>query len=690
MDIIQTALKRFNDAQRVYDRQRAEAREDLLFVAGNQWTDQAPAGDFRLTVNLLGPFLRQITAEAREANPSIKVIPVGSSDVELASVYEGLIRHLEQKCDAANAYQQQMWYAAAAGEGYLLLDSEYIDADSFDQDLVISGASNPAKVFLDPLHELLDGCDAEWGFIIEDLSVDDYKRRFPRSKLTEKLNNVTSTNGWQALSLPGDWLNQSSVRVAKYFVKDYTDKTIYQVYDPVKNEEYVSEEKPDDTKIVLRKRVAQVCKVKRYVLNALEVLDESDWPSKYLPIIKVTGDTFAIGGQRVQYGAIRHAKDSQRQYNYLVSRQTQLIDMAPKSPFIGATGQFANNAEKWANSNVIPFGFLDYTPVVEGGIAVPPPQKVSGVDVGTLQAIAATRGSAYEDIKLVFGLNDASLGRPGNEISGIAIQERNSASRKSTYQYFDNLLVAMRCLGRQLVELIPSFYDTDRIVRIVKPDTSEELIAINSISNNYRYNMTKGTFDVVVETGPAFANKRQQSLQALQGIMGVLPESSQVIGDLVASMVDSPIAKVAAKRIKATIPPNILAATGEDDQEDMAPAEMVNILKQQLAQLQMEVEKADLEKQELELRVKVAEDKTAMELTKSDMEHQRELMQLQHQQEVAEAEVIIKKKQLELTERKLALEEKKLELAAAGKLGDLMLKDDVSIPSEANIGGKLD
>lgn len=681
-DIVKTAIERFNEAQRVYSAIRAEAREDLHFVAGNQWND-AKQDDFKLTVNLLGPFLRQITAEAREANPSIKVIPVGNGDTALAQVYEGLIRHLEQKCDAASAYQQQVWYAAAAGEGYLLLDSEYTDEQSFDQDLIISGASNPAKVFLDPQHELIDGCDAEWGFIIEDLTTDAYHRKFPESALANKLG------AWNQFSLPGDWINDKTVRIAKYYVKEYTTKTLYNVFDPSTNETFSQFEKPSETQVLLKTRKAEQVTVKRYIINAMEVLSESTWPSKYLPIVKVTGETFNVGGKRVQYGAIRHAKDSQKQYNYLVSRQTQLIDMAPKSPFIGATGQFANNPEKWANANTMPYGFLDYTPIVNGGVQVPPPQKVNGVDVSTLQAISLTRQSAFEDMKLVFGLNDASIGRPGNEISGIAIQERNSASRKSTYQYFDNLLVSLRCIGRQLVELIPSFYDTDRIVRIVKPDSQEELISINSITNDFKYDLTKGTYDVIIQTGPAFASKRQDALQSLQGIMAALPNTGAVIGDIVAGMVDSPVAQLAAKRIKATIPAEILAATGEDNNSDLAPAEQVTQLQHQLAQMQQQVKNDELEKKELQLKLQQAESTAALKLTELDMTTQHKFAELEHQKDIAEVETQLKMKQLELSERKLEIEEKKLQLHAAGKLGD-MLSKEVDIPTEVNIGGKLD
>ena len=696
-ELITTALKRFDQAQDAYSRQRSEAREDLLFVAGKQWLDQANQDDFKLTMNLLGPFLRQITAEARAANPSIHVIPVSGTDVDLAEVYEGLIRHLEQKCDASAAYQTALWYAAAAGESYLLIDSEYCSSASFDQDLLIKAVDNPEKVFLDPMHQLLDGCDSAWAFVIEDLSHEAYCRQFPKSDLAHKLG----TQGFNRLSLPGDWVAKDSVRVAKYWTKEYSFKTLYLVLDPVTNEEYATDEKPDDTKVVLKTRQAEECSIKARLINCTEVLEETDWPGTYIPVIKVTGERFYVGGQQVQYGAIRHAKDPQKVLNYTISRQIELIDLAPKSPFVGATGQFANSPEKWANANRVGYGFLDYTPVALNGQPVPPPTKVAGVDMATMNAIVQARQGAFEDLKNVFGLQDASLGRPGNEVSGIAIQNRMEASQKSTYAYFDHLLIALRCLGRQLVQLIPSFYDTERTVRIVKPDTQEELLAINSLENNYRYDLTKGTYDVVVEVGPAYVSKRAKGLEALQGLMQAMPQTGEVISDLVAGLVDSPVAQLAAKRLRATIPPEVLAATGENDQSEMAPKEQVQALQQQLAQQEQQLKTAQLENQELQVKVKIAEDSAALELTKHDGEMHLEMAKLKHQDAVAEIEARIKYKQLELAERELDLKEKQLQVHAATAahkvLGDEPQRPngrapsmETDIPMETNIGGNVD
>ena len=687
-DLVNQAVDRFKLAADAYNRQRIQAREDLRFVAGEQWDMSYGSEELRLTVNLLQPFLRQITSEAREANPSIHVIPNGNgADQDLADVYEGLIRHIQQINDATSIYQNALWYAAAGGEGYFFLDSEYCNDESFDQDLVIKNCANPEKVLLDPHHELMDGTDSSYGFIVEDMAQDEYKRNFPNSALANKLNSVA----WQHLNLPGDWLNKDSIRVVKYWVKEYTTKTIYLVMDPLTGDNYTTDEKPGEDAVVFKKRLVQEAKVCCYLLNAIEILDEMDWPGSIIPIFKVTGEKFYVGNQCVQHGAVRMAKDPQRQYNYHTTKVTEMIDLAPKNSFVGATGQFANNPEKWANANRVNYGFLDYTPAALNGQMVPPPSRVSGLDGQSFQGVMTARMASLEDLKLVFGLHDASLGRQGNEISGVSIEKRIQQGRRSTYQYFDNLLVSLKSLGRALVELIPYFYDTERVVRIVKPDTSEQLIAINTIGQNgkVRYDMSVGTYDVTVVTGPAYATKREQSLESMTQIMGLLPQAGQVIGDLVASQVDSPVSKLVAARIKATIPKEVLAATGENDQsEDMAPAELVQQLQQQVARDQQELQLLQLEKQELEVKVKLAEDKASMELTKADMEHEREMAKIQQQDQIAEIEARIRLKQLELTERELDLKEKQLQINAAGAAHKVL--GDMDIPKESNVGGSID
>ncbi len=661
-DKVQEALERFKQAQDFYNEQRLAAREDLKFVAGEQWADSPnPDDEMRLTVNLLNPFLRQITAEARSANPSIRVIPVAAgADEDLAELCGGLIRHIEQASEADAVYQKALWYAAASGEGYFGLDTDYCSDLSFDQDLKIVGFPNPEKVFLDPRHEALDGCDSEWAFVIEDISHAAYGRQFPDSKISESI----ATKNFALVSLPGDWMNKDTVRVAKYWCKEYEMKKIYLVLDPLTGNQVTQDTAPTEDQVLLNSRTAQKVTVKCYLMNGCEILETLAWPGKYIPIVKVTGDSFYVAGERQQFGAIRFAKDPQRQYNYFTSRQTEMIDLAPKNSFVGATGQFANNPEKWANANRTNFGFLDYTPQALNGQPLPPPTRVSGLDLNGFNGVTSSRAQALEDLKLTFGLHDAALGRMQQEASGVALANRVEQSSRSTYQYFDNLLLALKCLGRQIVDLLPYFYDTERTVRIVKPTEEERMVKINDPKKAGRYDIAllSGNYDVVVTTGPAYASKRQEAYEALSNIAGTNPAAGAVIGDLIISQIDSPVARLAASRVKATIPKEILAATGDDNGEDLAPKELLQKAQMELAQIQMQLKQKDMENQELQVQVKVAEDKSALELTKMDVEGAHKTAQLRLDERMAELEYQLKVKEIELKERQLELTEQKMKI----------------------------
>ena len=706
--LLQEALDNFKVAVQQTQDFNKQAIEDLSFLAGNQRPAQS---DLFFQVNLLNPFLRQITADAREANPAIEVVPLSGNDQHIASIFEGLIRSIEEKCDASTAYQTALWYAAACGVGYILLDTEYVSPESFDQEYVIKSCDNPFKVFLDPTHELLDGCDAEWGFIIEDLGHEEFKRAFPKSETAKKLG---SNQGWKLLQLPHDWLNEKAVRVARYYVKRYDERTIYLYEDPLTFETVTLDVPPDEvigtpenpgtykdgiysSWRFVKKRRSNDITVKAYALTAYEVLDETVWPGKYLPIVKVTGDTYTVGGKKVTHGAIRFAKDPQRQFNFHLTKKTELIDLIPKVPFVAANGQVVDNPELWANAHRVPVGTLTYKPMSLEGQMVPPPTRPPGIDGGSFSAIAQGQAEALEHLKLVFGMHgNPMLDQQNNDTSGVALDIRQTAASRSQYIYFDHLLSALRCLGRQLIDGIPIVMDTDRMARIIRPDGEEQVVAINSISNKKRYDLTKGTYDVRVKTGPAYATRREKSLQTATQVLPLLPENQRaVVTDQVLRLVDDPIAGKMADRIKATLPPEVLAATGDGDQEDLAPMEMVQQLQQQLSSAQQLLKLKDMENQELQVKVKVAEDKTALELTKADMENEREVANLQHESQVAEIEARLKLKELELAERKLALEEQKLEIAkaqAASGILDTMKPDigSINIPGNTtDIGGKL-
>jgi hypothetical protein len=80
--------------------------------------------------------------------------------------------------------------------------------------------------------------------------------------------------------------------------------------------------------------------------------------------------------------------------------------------------------------------------------------------------------------------------------------------------------------------------------------------------------VTRGKYDVVVTTGPAYASKRAEAADRLTELVSRFPALQQLGGDLVLKALDVPYADKLADRLAMTLPP------GFDEEADKKRAEM--------------------------------------------------------------------------------------------------------------------
>ena len=73
-----------------------------------------------------------------------------------------------------------------------------------------------------------------------------------------------------------------------------------------------------------------------------------------------------------------------------------------------------------------------------------------------------------------------SLGARSNETSGRAILARQREGDVSSFHFSDNQVRAIRHTGRVIIDLLPHFYDTARVVRVRGEDGTERSVPINS------------------------------------------------------------------------------------------------------------------------------------------------------------------------------------------------------------------
>jgi hypothetical protein len=644
-DTLDEMRSRYTMAIAAYSDSREDELDDLRFMAGspdNQWQWPADVLATRgavqgqtinarpcLTINKLPQHVRQVTNEQRQNRPSGKVIPADDkADVEVAAIYDGMVRHIEYMSDADVAYDTACENQVTYGEGYIRVLTEYCDEDSFDQDLRIGRVRNSFSVYMDPMSQDPTGADAEWCFITQDITKQEYEREYPDAAPLSSI--LASGVGDQYLS---QWLTEDTIRIAEYFYYKHEEATLnlypgnQSFFDKSPEDKAMKEMglKPIKSRRVDRKKVMWM------KTNGFESLEEREWAGKWIPVVRVIGNEFEVEGQIYISGLVRNAKDAQRMYNYWTSQEAEMLALAPKAPFIGYGGQFEGYEMQWKTANTTNWPYLEVNPDVTDGMGavLPLPQRAAPPlpQTGLIQA----KMGASDDIKSTTGQYDSSLGATSNERSGRAILAREKQGDTGTYHYVDNLARAIRHITRQLVDMIPKIYDTERIARIVGLDGEVDMVKINPQQpnpvNEIRdmntgiviekiYNPGVGRYDVVVTTGPSYMTKRQEAMDAMSQILQGNPQLWSVAGDLFVKNMDWPGSEELAARLAKTIDPKLLEDGDKDpalqaaEQQMQAMGAELDQMAQMMQNFQKSVEVQDLERKNFEAEIKAYQAET--------------------------------------------------------------------------------
>jgi hypothetical protein len=623
-----TMRHRFTVAQAAYSDTREDELDDLRFMAGspdNQWQWPADVLATRgavqgqtinarpcLTINKLPQHVRLVTNEQRQNRPQGKVIPADeNADPAVAEVFDGIIKHIEYLSDADVAYDTACDNQVTYGEGYIRLITEYCREDSFDQDIKIVRVRNSFSVYMDPMIEDPCGSDARYCFVTEDIPKKEYERLYPDA--TPISTMMAQGVGDQMLSM---WMSQETIRIAEYFYVEEKKHTLNLYPDNIT----AFEGTPEDRRLKaaygkpLRSRRSDRRQVKWLKTNGYEVLEERDWAGKSIPVVRVIGNEFEVDGQLYISGLVRNAKDAQRMYNYWVSQEAEMLALAPKAPFIGYGGQFEGYEMQWKTANTNNWPYLEVNPDVTDGAGntLPLPERAQPpmAQTGLIQA----KMGAGEDIKATTGQYDSSIGATSNERTGRAILARERQGDTSTFHYVDNMSRAVRYITRQLVDLIPKIYDTQRVARIVGIDGEIGMVKINPTQPeavrvikdpitgetiDKIYNPNVGLYDVMVTTGPSYMTKRQEAMDGMAMILQSNPELWSVAGDLFIKNMDWPGAQEMSARFARILDPKVLDKTDESPEAQMMRAQMndmANQMEQTTALIQQLQQSYDMQK----------------------------------------------------------------------------------------------
>lgn len=578
---------------------RIPAVADLEFLVGDQWPAEIKEARRResrpcLTFNRLPTFLHQVTNDQRQNKPGIKIHPVGNgADVKKAEIIQGMVRHIEYGSNADICYDTAVNSAAAIGFGYWRIVTDYENPNSFDQVLRFERLRDALKVYPDPASTQADGSDQKRCAIVRDVPRAQFKRENP--KADEDTQGAISLLG-DAVML--DWMNENYVREVEYYYFEYTKRTLCLMEST--GQVLFKEDVPAGAAIK-SERESQIPQLMWCKATGGVILERTKIMCKWIPVFPVWGNEVDIRGKVYRSGIIRDAKDPAQMYNFWMTSATEEVSLRPKTPFIGAEGQFEGHEDEWSQANSRTFAYLEYKPVNLGGQLAPPPQRSPMADVpaGMLQMAI----HASDNIKAVTGLFDSSIGARGNATSGVQERAQQRQGDTANFHYTDNLNRSIRHCGRCIVDMIPHYYDANRVVRLMKEDSTIDSAEINQpkvdpltqLVTEVMNDLTVGDYDVTVASGPSYSTLREEASEAMVAVAGDFPKLMEVAGDLVIESMDWPGADKIAARLKKTMPAEL--TKDDDTSEDAGPPPLPPEIEQHIQQADQMIEQLQQEVQ---------------------------------------------------------------------------------------------
>lgn len=594
------AMKRWRAAEKAWEHAHKSYTEDQKFANGDQWDKEVAsareeAGLSVLVYNQLPAKYKYIVNNARRAVPGIKCSPVrGGATKNTAKIFDGLVMSIQQRSNAKNAYIHALTCAVIGGLGAWRVTPT--QDDDGDTDISVDRILDPTSVFMDPAAIKQDFSDAEYVFL---------ETWVPKELFEEE--NGEEAEGISADKATTDMFTAESVKVLEYWVRNRETKRIEQ-----------------------------------YVMNGNRCLQvKRNYLGAKLPVVLVTGEEKHIDGHREYKGIVRDVKDMQILLNLSKSKTADYLGRTGNQTWLVEEDQIEGYEDIWLGGNVSGAAVLPYKATAAGKpdrLEAPPPPA-------GFQQISS---EADQDIRSAIGIRDPLESLPAN-IAGKTLELQVSQSNIGTLEFIDRLKDAIKQCGQIIVDLIPKYLNYAHVREIVGIDGQVRSVPLNQPYQEngaeVMHDLTQGKYTVTISDGPSYESQRSEASDKLLECAKVYPQFMQLAGDIVFRNMDFDGANEIADRLRAQIPPNILAASSSSNADG---ADNSQVMQNQLMQLGQQLQQMAQENQQLHQFLQQTQQEKA---TKS-----AEI------QEKAQAEI-----ELENLRHRNAMELKRLELQGKGE-----------------------
>lgn len=511
---------------------RKEAREDLDFYAGNQWSDddlqelrsnRRPA----LSFNRIAPLVNAVTGSEINNRREVRYIPREAGDAEANEVLSAAAEWFRDECAAEDEESDAFQDTVVTGMGWT--DTRL----DFEEDP--DGA---------PKIERIDPLEMGWDCYASKPNLEDAKRLWrvreisydeaveltgerDRSKLHAEWIKNLDTEGNQHDQTEADLYNGGQDEFAEGYGEKkccvveirWLEKQEYyrgpDMMNPGEVREYdarqidlIRKETPDFPAI------RQFRKVVRRAFVGREVLGQPDRP--FVPVGLfgwecITGYRDKVNNQF--YGIVRAAKDPQRWSNKFFSQVMYLLNSQSKGGIIAERGAFEDDRQaetSWARSDSI-------TWAKQGALSSDKPKIVPKSPAQFPAGFFTLFQESKESISDVTGLSEEFLGTREVEQAGVLEYQRRQSSLNILASLFNGLRRYRKRQGRVMLYLIQEHLSDGRLIRIVGDGLSRYVPLTKEQVANVKY-------DIIVDDSPSSPNEKERTWQILMQMLPMVKD----------------------------------------------------------------------------------------------------------------------------------------------------------------------
>jgi len=579
-------------------------KDDMNFVLRDQWSAVERSEFSRLfkpamTFNKLYDTTKKVVGEQRKNKPDLMVRSLtGKSTQKQIDLRADLVRTISYQSQNDLVYQTAFKSALMMGYGAFEICLDYESPRSFNQVIRYELIPDATRTSFDPTAMKPHKGDGNFCARQYVYTKEEFYATFPHV-----MNPVSYSDPRSLLDF--QWETRDTIVVCKYTRKEWFPVKLYLLSDGQSVTEDEWDDMQDDIKMqqelaessqvvgdmirkiipeIVGERMSKDYKIRQYILTQNQIIEFTDWPSKYLPLIFVDGDSNFINGQQYTRSFIHEAKDAQKFVNYVGSEIAAEIKNRRREQWLGIEDNILGNEQSWRNPE-LQNGILIAKPDIKTNQM---PQKMPAWELSPTLLQQFQRGS--QDIREILGFSENEA-LQGHDMSGKARRERKMEGSMSAYVWFDNLNQALEQGGRVVLDLLPVIAgEHERHMIVSKADGRTESVVLNKVVGQtddgepIRDNtLDDSDYDVEIDTGPSFAVQKDMALEFFQQTLQANPQVFPLIADLWAKNLDVQYMPQIAERFKTLVPPQIIA---EEEGKQLPPQPPSP--QEQMAQMQMQ------------------------------------------------------------------------------------------------------